>query len=73
MQPDAFYRLPTVRNFVRDSGGRDIRVIVDIGANVGDMLLLLHDYFPNARIIGFEPVREYFDIALQRTQAIGRI
>jgi FkbM family methyltransferase len=73
MPLDSFYRLPTVKRFVEKSGAKNIEAIVDIGVNVGDTLLLLHRYFPAARIIGFEPLAEYFDIALRRTEGTGRI
>jgi FkbM family methyltransferase len=73
MQLDSFYRLPMLKTFVEPSNDLAIKVIVDIGVNVGDTLLLLHRYFPEARIIGFEPVQEYFDVALRRTEAIKQI
>jgi len=72
-QPDAFYRFSEIKRFVRRSGAPPIRVVVDVGANIGDTLLLLHRHFPRARIIGFEPVLEYFEIAAQRVAAIRRI
>ena len=73
MQPDEFYRLPELQAFAARNGAQPIRHIVDIGANIGDTLLLLHRYFPQARIIGFEPVEEYFAVAAGRTAAIDRI
>jgi FkbM family methyltransferase len=73
MQLDRFYRFSTIKRFVRRSAADPIRVIVDIGANVGDALLLLHRHFPRARIIGFEPVLEYFQIAAGRVAAIREI
>jgi FkbM family methyltransferase len=73
MQLDRFYRFSTIKRFVRRSGADPIRVVVDIGANIGDALLLLHRHFPRARIIGFEPVLEYFQIAARRVAAIRQI
>jgi hypothetical protein len=70
---DSFYRFSIVKKFVEKNRKKDINVIIDIGANVGKTLLLLHHYFPRTRIIGFEPVLEYFEIATQRTQAVERI
>jgi FkbM family methyltransferase len=73
MQLDRFYRFSTIKRFVRRGGADPIRVVVDIGANIGDALLLLHRHFPRARIIGFEPVLEYFQIAARRVAAIRQI
>jgi FkbM family methyltransferase len=73
MQPDRFYRFSAIKKFVRRSGAEPIRVIVDIGVNIGDTLLLLHRHFPRARIIGFEPVLVYFEIAQRRVAAIPQI
>lgn len=73
MQPEEFYRLPELQRFIADTGAPAIRTIVDIGANVGDMLLLLHRFFPQARIIGFEPVAEYFEMAATRVAGIERV
>src|SRR6266566_147514 len=73
MQLDPFYRFSTIKKFVRRSGAKPMRVIVDIGANLGDTLVLLHQYFPRARIIGFEPVLEYFEATARRIAAIGQI
>jgi len=73
MQPDEFYRLPELQRFIAAAGAPAVRTVVDIGANVGDLLLLLHRYFPQARIIGFEPVAECFETAVERTAAIDRI
>jgi hypothetical protein len=44
-----------------------------VGANIGSITLLMHDYFPGARIIAFEAVKEYFDIAAARTRDIASI
>jgi len=68
-----FYRFSAIKKFVRRSGTEPIRVIVDIGANICDTLLALRRYFPHARIIGFEPVQEYFDVARRRVAAVPQI
>src|SRR3954470_6497801 len=73
MEPDRFYRFSAIKKFVRRSGAEPIRIIVDIGANVGDTLLVLHRLYPRARIIGFEPVFEYFEAARRQVEAITQI
>ena len=73
MEGNACYKFSTIKNFILKTQAKDITTIVDVGVNVGDISVLMHDYFPNARIIGFEPVREYFDIAVARTRDIPQI
>jgi len=38
------------------------QVIIDIGSNIGGSILYFHARFPNARIVGFEPHPETFDV-----------
>jgi FkbM family methyltransferase len=66
MEGNACYKFSTISNFIAMSKAKNIEVIVEVGANVGDVTLLMHDFFPNARIIAFEPVKEYFDVAIAR-------
>jgi FkbM family methyltransferase len=73
MQLDPFYRFSTIKKFVRRSDAKPIRLIVDVGANLGETLLLMHRHFPDARIIGFEPVAEYFESAARRVASIRQI
>ena len=44
------------------------KTIVDIGSNIGSSIIYFHHQFPNARIIGFEPHPETFQI-LQKNVA----
>ena len=73
MEGNACYKFSTIKNFVEATFAQKISVIVDIGANVGDMSLMMHRYFPEASIIGFEAVKEYFDIAQERTSQVSNI
>lgn len=52
----------------RFAGTREIRMIFDVGANVGDMTRYAGDFFPRATIHAFEPVRATCDILRKRTQ-----
>lgn len=42
------------------SSGRDIEILFDVGANIGDYTKNLQLFFPNAQIHCFEPARETF-------------
>ena len=39
-------------------GGKNIQTVVDIGANRGQFALVVHNHFPRANIISFEPLEE---------------
>jgi hypothetical protein len=73
MSADSFYQFPTIKKFVERSGDKEIKTIVDVGVNVGDVTLRLHHHFPEARIIGYEPVPEYFATALKKTEDIEQV
>lgn len=42
------------------SSGRDIEILFDVGANIGDYTKNLQLFFPNAKIHSFEPAKETF-------------
>lgn len=73
MEGNDCYKFSTMRNFIVGSKAKDIETIVEIGANIGDVTLSMHDYFPSARIIAFEAVTEYCEIAAARAAAIRNI
>lgn len=70
MEGNACYKFSTIRNFIEKTGGRPIRLIVDVGLNVGDIAIMAKSYFPAAALYGFEAVREYYEIACARTQGL---
>ena len=73
MEGNACYKLSTIKNFITMTHADEVKIIVDIGVNVGDVSLLMYHYFPAARIFGFEAVKEYFDLAMERTKDITNI
>ncbi|MEM6468933.1 MAG: FkbM family methyltransferase, partial [Planctomycetota bacterium] len=50
------------------------KTILDIGANEGQCAALLHEAFPKARILSFEPLRDCFEIvsAFHQRERCGR-
>jgi FkbM family methyltransferase len=56
LQPDRPGIGPVLRRMERD-----LRVVFDIGANVGDVSCYLLHYFPRATVHAFEPCRETYD------------
>ena len=73
MEGNECYKFSTIKNFIAKTGGQEIKTILDIGVNTGDITLMMNTYFPQAKIYGFEVVKEYFDIAHSRTKHIGDI
>lgn len=73
MEGNECYKFSTIRNYVEKTRQKSIDMIVDVGVNVGDISLMMNAYFPGARILGFEAVKEYYDIARSRTSHINSI
>ncbi len=73
MEGNECYKFSTIRNFIAAAKAKDIETIIEIGANIGDVTLSMHDYFPAARIIAFEAVTEYCEVAAARTAAIRNV
>jgi FkbM family methyltransferase len=52
---------------------RDVRLIVDIGANIGAASVYLHTQYPEARILAVEPSAAAFALLKQNTAPFPRI
>jgi FkbM family methyltransferase len=50
-----------------------VRVVLDIGANIGISTLYLASVFPDARVFAFEPVPENFELLRRNTRPVDRI
>lgn len=50
-----------------------LRLIFDVGANIGQTAREFHREFPKAEIFSFEPVRETFKILQENTQHLNRV
>lgn len=46
---------------------RDVKTIVDVGANIGAASIWFHSRFPNAQIHAFEPCEQSFNLLVQNT------
>lgn len=73
MEGNDCYKFSTIRSFLLQTGRQPIERILEVGANVGDISLMMHNYFPEAQIVGFEAVREYWEIACRRVVHIPQI
>ncbi len=73
MEGNDCYKFSTIYNFILRTGAKPISVAVDVGVHVGAVLTLMQRFFPDARIFGFEAVKEYFDVALTRTKDLSQV
>lgn len=73
MEGNECYKFSTIKNYVAQTHAKDIEVILDIGANVGAISLMMHAYFPSAKIYCFEAVPEYFRLAHANTRHIPNV
>jgi FkbM family methyltransferase len=46
---------------------RDVRLVVDIGANIGAAAIFFHTQYPGARIVAIEPSSAAFDLLARNT------
>ncbi|MCW3095450.1 MAG: FkbM family methyltransferase [Chthonomonadaceae bacterium] len=60
MEGNDCYKFSTIQQYIDKTDDLPVRVAVDIGANVGDVTVLMRSYFPNSLIFAFEPVNEYY-------------
>lgn len=63
MEGNECYKFSTIRNFITLTNAEPVRVIMDVGANVGSITRMMKAYFPAARIYACEPVPEYAALA----------
>lgn len=73
MEGNDCYKFSTIYNFILRTGAKAISVAVDVGVHVGTVLVLMHRFFPRARIFGFEAVPEYYRIALEHTKHLPKV
>ena len=73
MEGNDCYKFSTIYNFILRTGAKPISVAVDVGVHVATVLTLMQRFFPDARIFGFEAVKEYFDVALTRTKDLRQV
>jgi FkbM family methyltransferase len=66
MEGNDCYKFSVIDWFVSTNNLPPITKILELGVNFGDVTNLMKKYFPEARIVGFEPVPEFFAEAIRR-------
>jgi trans-aconitate methyltransferase len=65
-----YHLMNDLRFWTRD---RSVDVIFDVGANVGQTVDRLREYFPSARIEAFEPVSDIFETLQDNTTGLSNV
>jgi FkbM family methyltransferase len=73
MEGNECYKFSTIRHYIERNSAPSVRVILDVGANVGTVTCMMTEYFPDAIIHAFEPVEEYFELGRYNTRFSSRI
>lgn len=68
MEGNECYKFSTISNYIRLTGSKNVRVMVDVGANIGSIAVMMKSYFPKAKLYAYEAVNEYFQTALRNMQ-----
>jgi len=66
MEGNDCYKYKTVKEFLQRINQPKISTIIEIGVNYGHQTAEMLGYFPDARIVGFEPVPDICEQAQQR-------
>ena len=67
MEGNECYKFSTIRNFIELTHGEPVRLVLDVGANVGSITRMVKAYFPASRIHAYEAVPEYAALAEANT------
>jgi FkbM family methyltransferase len=73
---DTFYKMGIIVKLVRPDNNlwlqnRNIKTVLDIGANTGQFANLIQKILPQANIISFEPIKKCYDELLENTKSIN--
>jgi FkbM family methyltransferase len=68
MEGNECYKFATIRNYIDLTHADPVRVMIDVGANVGAVTRMMKAYFPDARVYACEAVDEYARLAEANTR-----
>ena len=68
MEGNECYKFATIRNYIDLTQADPVRVMLDVGANVGAVSRMMKAYFPDARLYACEAVDEYAALAEANTR-----
>jgi hypothetical protein len=62
------YKFATIRNYIDLTQAAPVRVMIDVGANLGNTTRMMKAYFPDASVYAYEVVPEYTTLAEANTR-----
>lgn len=68
MEGNECYKFATISHYLQVTHADPVRVMIDIGANVGTVTRMMKAYFPDARLYACEAVEEYAALAEANTR-----
>ncbi|WP_442794347.1 FkbM family methyltransferase [Pelobium manganitolerans] len=73
---DIFYKMGLIVKLVRPDNNlwlqqRNIKTVLDVGANTGQFANLIHKILPQANIISFEPIKKCYNQLLENTASLN--
>jgi FkbM family methyltransferase len=73
MEGNECYKFATIRNYIDLTHAGPVRVMIDIGANVGTITRMMKAYFPDAVVYACEAVPEYAALAEVNTRDLASV
>ena len=68
MEGNECYKFATIRQYIDLAHADPVRVMIDVGANVGAVTRMMKAYFPDASVYAYEAVPEYSALAEANTR-----
>jgi FkbM family methyltransferase len=53
--------------------GREVKTIIDVGANIGNTVVEYAKCFPTAKIVAIEPIKNTYDILCSNISKLGKV
>lgn len=73
MEGNDCYKFSTIRNYIERTGAPPVRVVLEVGANVGGVTRMIKEYFPHATVLSFEAVRDLAEMARAHTRGLDGV
>jgi FkbM family methyltransferase len=73
MEGNECYKFATIRHYIELAQADPVRVMIDVGANVGAVTQMMKAYFPDASVYAYEAVPEYSLLAEANTRDLAGV
>ena len=73
MEGNECYKFSTIKNYIEQTHAKDIETIIDIGANICSISIIMRSYFSKSKIYAFEAVKGYYEIPYDNIKSDSNI